>query len=326
MNRGILELKFTGSCLKTEWARKDEGEPMPTLAIYENSLKSYQAQINRFPLLAREEEFRLAVRFREKGDVEAAHRLIASHLRFVAKVAFEYKSYGINLADLIQEGNIGLILALKKFDPYKGHRFVSYAVWWVRACIQAFVLKNWSLVKMGTTQAQKKLFYKIGRIRTALELNHQEGQYDALAKELRVNKEDILEMEQRMTSKDLSLEATTGEHLTHLDLLQQDGPDQEEQLSKKEEIEHRESQISAAMKRLNERECYVIQHRIMADEPLTLQKIGNHLRISKERVRQIEGEALRKLREEFTAGIDPIGSPPYPNPTLNAKELCGSLY
>jgi RNA polymerase sigma-32 factor len=295
-------------------------------AVHENSLKSYQAQINRFPLLAREEEFNLAVRYREKGDVEAAHRLITSHLRFVVKVAFEYRSYGIKLADLIQEGNIGLILALKKFDPYKGHRFVSYAVWWVRACIQAFVLKNWSLVKIGTTQAQKKLFYKIGRIKTALELNHKEEQYDALAKKLRVNKEDIIEMEQRMTSKDLSLEATTGEQLTHLDLLQQDVPDQEEQLSKKEEIKHRESQISAAMKRLNERECYVIQHRIMTDEPLTLEKIGNHLRISTERARQIQGEALRKLRKEFTVGIDPIGSPPYPNPTLNAKELCGSLY
>ncbi len=300
---------------------------MPS-AVYENSLRFYQAQINRFPFLSREEEFNLAVRYREEGDVEAAHRLITSHLRFAAKVAFEYRSYGIKIADLIQEGNVGLILALKKFDPYQGHRFVSYAIWWVRACIQAFIVKNWSLVKIGTTQAQKKLFYKIGKIRKALELNHGEGQYEVLAKELRVNKEDIIEMEQRMTSKDLSLEGfiDEGEQLSHLDLLQQDGPDQEEQLSEKEEIKSRESQVSAAMKRLDERECYVIQHRIMSDDPLTLQRIGNHLKVSRERVRQIQDQALRKLREEFTAGIDPIGSPPYPNPTLNAKQLCGGLY
>ncbi len=299
---------------------------MRASAVYDNSLRFYQAQISRFPFLTREEEFNLAVRYREEGDVEAAHQLIMSHLRFATKVAFEYRSYGIKIADLIQEGNVGLILALKKFDPYKGHRFVSYAIWWVRACIQAFIIKNWSLVKIGTTRAQKRLFYKIGRIRKALELNHEEEQYKVLAKDFRVNKEDIIEMEQRMTSRDLSLEAATGEQLTHLDLLQQDGPNQEEQLLEEEEIKRRESQVSAAMKCLNEKECYIIQHRIMSDEPLTLQKIGNHFRISRERVRQIEDRALRKLRDEFPEGIDPIGSPPYPNPSLNAKELCGSLY
>jgi RNA polymerase sigma-32 factor len=327
LGREILEFKFRRRPGENRKTGKEESEPMLNSVIYENSLRSYQSQINRFPLLAPEEEFNLAVRYRENGDLEAAHRLITSHLRFVVKIAFEYRFYGIKIADLVQEGNVGLILALKKFDPYQGHRFVSYAIWWVRACIQAFIVKNWSLVKIGTTQAQKKLFYKIGKIRKSLELNREEEQYEVLAKDLQVSKEDILEMEQRMTSKDLSLETIVDEDekLNHLDLLRQDGPDQEEQLAEQEEIKHRERQISAAMKRLDGREGYVIRHRIMDDDPLTLQKIGSHLGISRERVRQIQGEALKKLRRELCSAVDLIGTPPYPNSTLNAKELCGGL-
>ncbi|MGD0918065.1 MAG: RNA polymerase sigma factor RpoH [Thermodesulfobacteriota bacterium] len=277
---------------------------MSNLPVVKNSLESYMLQINRFPLLAQEEEFQLAVRYRKQNDIEAAHQLITANLRFVVKVAFEYKAYGIKLIDLIQEGNIGLMMAVKKFDPYKGYRFISYAIWWIRAYIQNFIIKTWSLVKIGTTQAQKKLFFKIGKVRKALESNQEnEKKYELLANDLNVAKEEIIEMEQRMSSRDLSLDAPfdEGHELTHLDLLQEDSPDQEEALAQAQEKQIREHEILNAMKRLNEKEVYVVKNRIMADTPLTLQEIGNHLKLSRERVRQIEGEALKKLKKEISA-------------------------
>mgnify|MGYP001057907988 CR=1 FL=1 len=275
---------------------------MSNLPVVKGSLESYLVQINQFPLLTQEEEFELAVRYRKHNDIEAAQKLITSNLRFVVKVSFEYKSYGVKLLDLIQEGNIGLMMALKKFDPYKGYRFISYAIWWIRAYIQNFIIKTWSLVKIGTTQAQKKLFYKIGKVRKALESEGEdEKKYELLARDLDVAKEDIIEMQQRMSSRDLSLDAPFDEsqELTHLDLLQEDAPNQEEALAQAEEREIRERQVLNAMKRLNEKEAYVIKHRIMADSPLTLQQIGSHLKLSRERVRQIESEALKKLKKEL---------------------------
>jgi len=279
---------------------------MPNLSVVKNSLESYLIQINQFPLLSKEEEFEIAVRYRKYNDINAAHRLITSNLRFVVKVAFEYKSYGVKLADLVQEGNIGLMMAVKKFNPYKGYRFISYAIWWIRAYIQNFIIKTWSLVKIGTTQAQKKLFYKIGKVRKALESNQEnEKKYELLANDLEVTKEDIIEMEQRMSSRDLSLDAPLDEDhdLTHLDLLQEDSANQEEVLAQQQEKKIREREVQNAMKRLNEKEAYVIQNRIMADSPLTLQEIGNHLKLSRERVRQIESEALRKLKREINPSI-----------------------
>jgi RNA polymerase sigma-32 factor len=223
-------------------------------------------------------------------------------LRFVVKVALEYKSYGLKLLDLIQEGNIGLIMALKKFDPYKGYRFISYAVWWIRAYIQNFIIKNWSLVKIGTTQAQKKLFYKIGKVRKALESNgDNEKKYERLANDLNVAKEDIIEMEQRMSSRDLSLDAPVDEdrEFTPFEFLQENSPNQEEVLGQEQEKKVREREVLRAMKYLSEKEVYVIKNRIMAESPLTLQEIGNHLKLSRERVRQIESEALKKLKKEI---------------------------
>ncbi|OGP71821.1 MAG: RNA polymerase subunit sigma-70 [Deltaproteobacteria bacterium RBG_16_50_11] len=279
---------------------------MSNLPVVKSSLESYLVQINRLPLLTPEEEFKLAVRYRKHNDIEAAQKLITSNLRFVVKVAFEYKSYGVKLLDLIQEGNIGLMMAVKKFNPYKGYRFISYAIWWIRAYIQNFIIKTWSLVKIGTTQAQKKLFYKIGKVRKALESDQDsDKKYERLANDLEVAKEDIIEMEQRMSSRDLSLDAPfdEGHELTHLDLLQEDSPNQEEILAKEEEKRIREREIEKAMKRLNEKEIYVIKNRIMSDSPLTLQEIGGHLKLSRERVRQIESEALKKLRKEISPSL-----------------------
>ena len=279
---------------------------MSDLPVVKDSLESYLIKINQIPLLTRKEEFQLAVRYRKHNDIEAAHKLVTSNLRFVVKVALEYRTYGVKLADLIQEGNIGLMMATKKFNPYKGYRFISYAVWWIRAYIQNYIIKTWSLVKIGTTQAQKKLFYKIGKVKKALESDQEnEKQYELLAKDLHVPKADIVEMEQRMSSRDLSLDSTFGENheLTHLDLLRDDRLNQEELFAQEEERRIQQEKVQTAMKRLSEKEMYVIKNRVMGDEPLTLQEIGDHLKLSRERVRQIESEALKKLKKEMSRSI-----------------------
>jgi len=269
------------------------------------SAQPYLRQINQFPLLTAEEEFKLAARYRKYNDWESADKLITSNLRFTVKVALEYKTYGIKLLDLIQEGNIGLMMAVKKFNPYKGNRLISYAIWWIRAYIQNFIMKSWSLVKIGTTQAQKKLFYKIGKVRKALEADGEsEAKYEHLASDLDVKKGDLIEMEQRMSARDFSLDSPLDDNheLTHLDLLQESSLNQEESLALEEEKNIRDREVVSAMKHLNEKEEYVIRNRIMCDSFLTLQEIGNHLRLSRERVRQIESEALKKLRKEMSPG------------------------
>ena len=270
--------------------------------------ESYLREIRQFPLLTPEEEFKLAARYQKYNDREAGNKLVTSNLRFVVKVAFEYKTYGIKLLDLIQEGNIGLMMAVKKFNPYRGYRFISYSVWWIRAYIQNFIIKSWSLVKIGTTQARKKLFYKIGEVRKALEANGEsEAKYEHLASDLDVTKTDIVEMEQRMAARDLSLDSSLDDDhdLTHLDFLQESSLNQEESLALEEERKIREQEVLGAMKHLNQKEEYVIKNRIMSDSSLTLREIGNHLKLSRERVRQIQSEALKKLRKEISPGLEP---------------------
>ena len=276
---------------------------MTHLPVVSNGLDLYMAQISQFPILSPEDEFELALTYQEKGDIEAAHRLITSNLRFVVKVALEYKNYGVKLLDLIQEGNIGLMMALKKFDPRKGYRFISYAVWWIRAYIQNFIIKSWSLVKIGTTQAQKKLFYKLGKVRRLLEApqgDHQHS-YQDIAKDLGVREEEIHEMEQRMARRDVSLDLPFDENheLTPLELLSDDSPDQEDILIRSQDSEIQRNEISKALDRLSERERYIITNRIMSDKPLTLREIGDKFQLSRERVRQIEKEALTKLRRDM---------------------------
>ncbi len=276
---------------------------MSYLPVLSNGLDLYMAQISQFPILSPDEEFELALTYREKGNIEAAHKLITSNLRFVVKVALEYKNYGVKLLDLIQEGNIGLMMALKKFDPRKGYRFISYAVWWIRAYIQNFIIKSWSLVKIGTTQAQKKLFYKLGKIRRLLEAPQGDRQqsYQDIAKDLGVKEEEIHEMEQRMARRDVSLDLPFDEshELTPLELLSDDSPDQEDILIRSQDSEIQRNEISKALDRLSERERYIITNRIMSDKPLTLQEIGDKFQLSRERVRQVEKEALTKLRRDM---------------------------
>jgi RNA polymerase sigma-32 factor len=276
---------------------------MSNLPVVSKGLDLYMAQINQFPILSPEEEFELALSYREKGNIEAAHKLITSNLRFVVKIALEYKNYRVKLLDLIQEGNIGLMMAVKKFDPRKGYRFISYAVWWIRAYIQNFIIKSWSLVKIGTTQAQKKLFYKLGKVRRLLEAPQggKPRSYQDIAKDLGVKEEEIHEMEQRMGKRDLSLDLPFDERkdLTPLELLSDDSPDQEDMLIQSQDAQIKRNEVSKALDALSERERYIITHRIMSDNPLTLRELGDTFQLSRERVRQIEREALSKLRRDM---------------------------
>ncbi len=263
-----------------------------------DSLDLYMAEVNRFSILTADEEFRLAVRLKKFNDMEAAEKLVVSNLRFVVKIAHEYRNYGFKLADLVQEGNIGLMHAVKKFDPYKGYRLISYAVWWIRAYIQNYVIKSWSLVKIGTTQAQRKLFFKLGQAKKKLEgLSGKHPEFAEIAEILGVRQEEIAEMDVRMSSRDLSLDAGMGEEgeSTHMDHLTYDGESQEAALIRKEEMELVQHNIAGALTALNEKESFIIRNRVMADTPLTLQEIGDRYHITRERARQIEKQALKKL-------------------------------
>ena len=247
------------------------------------TLDIYVAEINRFSILTAEEEFRLAVRLKKYNDMEAAEKLVVSNLRFVVKIAHEYRNYGIKLADLVQEGNIGLMHAVKKFDPYRGYRLISYAVWWIRAYIQNYIIKSWSLVKIGTTQAQRKLFFKLSQARKKLEsISEKRAEFAEIAETLGVRSEEIAEMDVRMSGRDLSLDASVGEdgESTHMDYLTYAGEDQETALIRKEEMALVQHHIAGALAGLNEKESFIIRNRVMAESPLTLQAISDRYHIT----------------------------------------------
>jgi len=263
------------------------------------TLNLYIAEINRFPLLTAEEEFKYAMRLKKDNDVAAAEKLIVSNLRFVVKIAHEYRNYGFKLADLIQEGNVGLIHAVKKFDPEKGYRLISYAVWWIRAYIQNYLIRSWSIVKIGTTQAQRKLFFKLSQTKKELEtLSQKNPEFSEIASSLGVKDTEVEEMDLRMGSRDVSLNEIINEDSTnsHMDFLTYEGDDQEASLIKNEERSLIQRDIAGALAHLNERETYIILNRVMADNPQTLQEIGEKYNISRERARQIEKQALKKMQ------------------------------
>lgn len=269
------------------------------LPIAAGNLDVYMTEINRFPLLTPQDEFKLSVRLKKYYDMDAAEKLIVSNLRFVVKIAHEYRNYGYKLGDLIQEGNIGLIHAVKKFDPYKGYRLISYAVWWIRAYIQNYLIKSWSLVKIGTTQAQRKLFFKLSQARNKLErLSKRNPEFSEIAESLGVKGSEVCEMDMRMGTRDLSLNEIIGDDgdTPHLDFLVHDGDDQETSLIKEEEKSLVKRDIAGVLATLSERESFIIRNRVMADEPLTLQEIGDKYKITRERIRQIEKKALQKVQ------------------------------
>ena len=268
-----------------------------TQLVLSSSIQSYLIQAQRFPLLTAEEEFELAVRFRGQNDLDAAHKLITSNLRFVVKIAMEYRNYGFRLADLVQEGNIGLMKAVKKFDPHKGYRLITYAVWWIRSHIQAFILKNWSLVRKGTVALKKKLFYQLNRNNiNIIDL----GKYNpAKAPDKAVEPPAInIGHECAVEARDLSLDNKIGEEeTTYLDMIPDTSQNQEDAIAMLQEQGIVKSEVSRALKTLNEKERYIIENRTMSDSPLSLQEIGNKFGISRERVRQIEKEVVKKLRQ-----------------------------
>lgn len=275
------------------------------LPLQLDTFEHYMVQVNRFDLLSAEREYSLATKYVQDGDMEAAHQLICSNLRFVVKIANEYRGYGLKMLDLVQEGNIGLMMAVKKFDPTRGTRLITYAVWWIRAYIQNYIMRSWSLVKIGTTQMQKKLFFKLAQTRNALRNQTGEEHLEDIAGELEADEDIVLEMSQRMGNRDtsLDLELTEGEGYTLLQSLPDNNDDQETLLLHHEEQQLNSSRTTQALKTLKPRERHVIEQRILADSPSTLQEIADQYGISRERVRQIEKQALQKLRNALDENL-----------------------
>jgi len=281
--------------------KAEENKPKNLLPATTNTIERYLAEISNYPVLSREEEFRLASQYKEEGDLESARQLIRANLRFVVKIANEYKNYGINLMDVIQEGNLGLMQAVKRFDPTRGYRLISYAVWWIRVYMQNYIVKTWSLVKVGTTQAQRKLFYKLRSTKNEMDLSKQElstEDYKMIANKLGVPDEAVIEMDKRMGTKDLSLDAEIKDHSesSHIDFLEDKNLDQEDIISKSQEEEAVHEGLVDAMDDLNDREKFIIENRVLTDSPKTLEEIGQKYHISRERVRQIESAALKKIK------------------------------
>ena len=279
---------------------------MRDLPILRDSQAIYMEEINRIPLLSRDEEMKLAYQWYDDKEVGAAHKLITANLRFVVKIANEYKRYGMKLRDLIQEGNIGLMMAVKKFDPNKGYRLISYAVWWIRAYIQNFVMRTWSLVKVGTTQAQKKLFFKLREAKKKMRDQNSEASVRQLSEKLEVKDSEFIEMELRLAGRDFSIDSKIDQtsNLTHGEILVDTSESQEAHFSRKEERALLKKEIQNTLSRLNEREQYILKNRLMAENPESLQEIGEKMSISRERVRQIEVATKNKMRKFLAPAFD----------------------
>ena len=273
----------------------------------EGGLARYLQEIRKFPMLEPEEEFMLAKRWREHGDTEAAHKLVTSHLRLVAKIAMGYRGYGLPVAELIAEGNIGMMQAVKRFEPERGFRLATYAMWWIRAAIQEYILRSWSLVKIGTTAAQKKLFFNLRRLKGQMKAI-EEGdmtpeQVKKIAHRLAVTEDEVISMNRRLAAPDHSLNAPLrvdgdGEWQ---DWLVDESVDQETRLGEDQEMAQRRAMLAQAMQGLNERERHILTERRLKDEPATLEDLSRHYSISRERVRQIEVRAFEKLQKAMQA-------------------------
>ena len=271
----------------------------------EGSLSRYMEQIRAFPMLEADEEYMLARSFVERGDVDAAHKLVTSHLRLVAKIAMGYRGYGLPVADLISEGNLGMMHAVKKFEPEKGFRLATYAMWWIKAAIQEYILRSWSLVKIGTTAGQKKLFFNLRRIKGQIQAiddgDLKPEQVTQIATQLDVSEAEVISMNQRMAGNDRSLNvplSRDGEGSGEWqDWLEDDSEDQETTFAEHEEFSARKGLMLEAMQGLNEREQRILQARRLAEPPLTLEDLASEFGVSRERIRQIEVRAFEKLQK-----------------------------
>ena len=275
----------------------------------EGNLTRYLQEIRKFPMLTAEEELRLSKSWRHTEDMEAAHRLVTSHLRLVAKIAMGYRGYGLPVGELISEGNVGMMQAVKRFDPDRGFRLATYAMWWIRAAIQEYILHSWSLVKMGTTAAQKKLFFNLRRLKGQMQAiddgDLQPEQVAKIAHALDVPEQDVVNMNRRLSAPDHSLNAplradSEGEWQ---DFLVDDAETQESAIGEQQEMSGRKALLASALKTLNERERHILIERRLKDEPTTLEELSQHYDISRERVRQIEVRAFEKLQKSMQTQV-----------------------
>ena len=268
-------------------------------------LSIYLSQIKKFPMLDAEEEYMLAKNWKENGNLQSAHKLVTSHLRLVAKIAMGYRGYGLPVNELISEGNIGLMQAVKKFDPDKGFRLATYAMWWIKASIQEYVLRSWSLVKMGTTTAQKKLFFNLKKLKNQIAPGQdgdlKDDQVNEISKRLDVDSQEVINMNRRMMGQEKSLNdpIKVGEKEEWQDWLVDDSLDQELVISQKQEYEDKKELLNDAMKILNEREKEIIIARRLNETPKTLEDLSKKYKISRERIRQIETKAFEKLQKSM---------------------------
>ncbi len=285
----------------------DQDDNLP--ALTNPALHRYLQEISQYELLSREDTEELAVRFQETGDPDAAYRLVSSNLRLVVKVAMDFQKYWMqNFMDLIQEGNVGLVQATKKFDPYRGVKFSYYAAYWIRAYILKFIMDNWRLVKIGTTQAQRKLFFSLNKEKKLLESQGFKPEVKLLAERLNVKESEVIEMGQRMDNWDVSLEAPvrSDSEDEQKNFLPHEGPGVEEMVASQEMRERLATVLADLSTRLNEKEQVILTTRLLSDEPKTLQTIADEFNISRERVRQIESNLLKKLRKQFEKDIPDI--------------------
>ena len=282
----------------------------------ENGLTRYLEEIRRFPMLEPQDEFILAKRWREHGDRDAAHKLVTSHLRLVAKIAMGYRGYGLPISEVISEGNVGLMQAVKRFEPDKGFRLATYAMWWIKAAIQEYILRSWSLVKMGTTANQKKLFFNLRKAKSKIsaleEGDMRPDQVKLIAKRLGVTEQDVVDMNRRLGG-DVSLNAPIrddGDSGEWQDWLVDDVTDQEERLAADEESENRKKALGEALTVLNDRERRIFEARRLADDPITLEDLAAEFGVSRERVRQIEVRAFEKVQRAVKTRIAAIETRP----------------
>ena len=283
---------------------------LPSISI-DGGLSNYLTQIKKFPMLSPEEEYMLAKRWKKRGDLKSAQKLITSHLRLVAKIAMGYRGYGLPVNEMISEGNIGLMQAVKKFEPEKGFKLATYAIWWIKASIQEYILRSWSLVKIGTTSAQKKLFFNLKKIKNQLSINNnsdlKKEHIEEISKRLNVKKEEVVSMNRRLSGKEKSLnDPVKDESGTQWqDWLVDNNIDQELALSKKQEFTQRKNLMNDAMNILNDRERKILIARKLSDESSTLEDLSKKYKVSRERIRQIETKAFEKLQKAILTAAKP---------------------
>ena len=283
-----------------------------TLPVVDSGLSAYLREIRALPMLTLDEEQDLAKRWVDHQDTQAAHRLVTSHLRLVAKIALGYRHYGLPVADLISEGNLGLMRAVKKFDPERGVRLATYALWWIKASLNEYVLNSWSMVRMGTLSAQKKLFFNLRRIKAKLSImdagDMSPANVQAIATELDVPKDDVIAMNRRMIARDTSLNVPVGENGIEIqNLIVDSKPNQETALAQSEELGLGNTLIAQALDQLDERERDIFVQRRLSDAPPTLEELGAQFGVSRERIRQIEAKAFAKVQQWVLAGFVPTG-------------------